>query len=123
MDCPNCGVYNPEERTVCWRCDQELPKPKAPKKKADPALAQRRMWLIIGIVLVLWLLLTWLLPMLLGGGGAPAPKLCRFPFLPWWSGICAGHTLRLLLVPAFEALCPKSVRIQGCRVSVDDPLR
>jgi hypothetical protein len=66
-------VYNPEERTVCWRCDQELPKPKAPKKKADPALAQRRMWLIIGIVLVLWLLLTWLLPMLLGGGGAPAP--------------------------------------------------
>ncbi|HSR35149.1 MAG TPA: hypothetical protein VLY63_31655 [Anaerolineae bacterium] len=74
MDCPNCGVYNPDERIVCWRCDQELPKPVEPKKKkGDPATVQRRMWIIIGIVLVLWILLTWLLPMLLGGGGAPTP--------------------------------------------------
>ena len=27
--------------------------------------------IIIGIVLVVWILLSWLLPMLLGGGGAP----------------------------------------------------
>jgi hypothetical protein len=73
MDCPNCGVYNPEERTVCWRCDQELPKPQPPKKKADPALMQRRMWTIVGLALLLWILLTWLLPLLLGGGGSPAP--------------------------------------------------
>ena len=73
MDCPNCGVYNPEDRTVCWRCDLELPKPKEPKKKRDPAQAQRRMWIIIGAVLVIWILLTWLLPMILGGGGAPTP--------------------------------------------------
>jgi uncharacterized membrane protein YvbJ len=74
MDCPNCGVYNPEDRMVCWRCDQELPKPKSPqKKKSDPAQAQRRMWIVVGIVLVIWILLTWLLPTLLGGGGAPTP--------------------------------------------------
>jgi hypothetical protein len=73
MDCPNCGVYNPEERIVCWRCDQELPKPKPSKKKADPITAQRRMWLIIGLVLVVWIVLTWLLPLLLGGGGTPTP--------------------------------------------------
>jgi hypothetical protein len=74
MDCPNCGVYNPEERNICWRCDQELPKPTPGKKrKNDPALAQRRMWIIVGVVLVIWILLTWLLPMLLGGGGAPVP--------------------------------------------------
>ena len=74
MDCPNCGVYNPEERYVCWRCDKELPKPKPDKKrKNDPAFAQRRMWIIVGVVLVVWILLTWLLPMLLGGGGAPVP--------------------------------------------------
>ena len=72
MDCPNCGVYNPEDRQVCWRCDQELPKPEESKKrKSDPGQAMRRMWIIIGVVLVLWLLITWLLPMLLGGGSAP----------------------------------------------------
>ena len=73
MDCPNCGVYNPEERTVCWRCDQELPKPKEPKKERDPAAAQRRMWIIVGVALLLWILLTWLLPLFLGGGGTPTP--------------------------------------------------
>ena len=73
MDCPNCGVYNPEERTVCWRCDRELPKPKEPKKKKDPVLRQRRMWILIGVALVIWMLLTWLLPLLLGGGGTPTP--------------------------------------------------
>jgi uncharacterized membrane protein YvbJ len=74
MDCPNCGVYNPEDRTVCWRCDQELPKPKTPKKRSsDPAAVARRMWIIVGVVLLLWLLITWLLPMFLGGGGLPTP--------------------------------------------------
>jgi hypothetical protein len=72
MDCPNCGVYNPEERQVCWRCDQELPKPETPKKPTDPAKRMRQMWIILGIVLVLWILITWLLPLLLGGG-APGP--------------------------------------------------
>jgi predicted nucleic acid-binding Zn ribbon protein len=71
MDCPNCGVYNPEDRTVCWRCDQELPKPKEPKKKRDPALTMRRMWIIVGVVVVLWILLTILLPAL--GGWGPSP--------------------------------------------------
>ena len=72
MDCPNCGVYNPEDRQICWRCDQPLPKPEESKKRRqDPAAAMRRMWIIIGIVLVIWIVITWLLPMLLGG--APTP--------------------------------------------------
>jgi uncharacterized membrane protein YvbJ len=74
MDCPNCGVYNPEERVVCWRCDHELPKPQEPKKrKADPALAMRRMWILVAIVLIIWILLSFLLPLLLGGAAAPSP--------------------------------------------------
>jgi hypothetical protein len=72
MDCPNCGVYNPEERTVCWRCDKELPKPK-PTKKKDPASGMRRMWIIIGIILVVWIVITWVVPILTGGGGVPLP--------------------------------------------------
>jgi len=72
MDCPNCGVYNPEERQVCWRCDKELPKPKERKKKT-PFLTPFRMWLLLGIGLVLWILLTWLGPLLFGGPVAPTP--------------------------------------------------
>ena len=71
MDCPNCGVYNPEDRTVCWRCDQELPRPKPPKKKLDPATLQRRTWLIVAVALALWILLTWLIPLFLNGGATP----------------------------------------------------
>jgi hypothetical protein len=73
MDCPNCGVYNPAERTVCWRCDQELPKPKQPKKKMDQAARMRRMWIIIVVVLIVWIFLTWVLPAILGGAGTPSP--------------------------------------------------
>ena len=71
MDCPNCGVYNPEDRTICWRCDQELPKPKPPKKKRDPAVTMRRMWIIVGIVVVLWIVLTMVIPSLMGWGPGP----------------------------------------------------
>jgi hypothetical protein len=74
MDCPNCGVYNPEGRTICWRCDQELPKPVELKKsKLDPAQTARRTWLVVGLALVLWIVITWLLPWLLRLGRPPTP--------------------------------------------------
>ena len=74
MDCPNCGVYNPEDRQVCWRCDQDLPKPIERKKRStDPARAIRRAWIIAGIALLLWLLLTWLLPLLSNLPSTPSP--------------------------------------------------
>jgi hypothetical protein len=73
MDCPNCGVYNPKDRTVCWRCDKELPKPVEPKKKKGGTLTTRNWWIIMIAVLFLWLFLTFILPMLLGGGGTPTP--------------------------------------------------
>jgi predicted nucleic acid-binding Zn ribbon protein len=65
MDCPNCGVYNPKDRLVCWRCDQELPKPEEPKKKkGQGGMTQRHMWILVGIAVLIWLLLTWILPAL-----------------------------------------------------------
>ncbi len=70
MDCPNCGVYNPEERKVCWRCDQDLPKPVEPKKKRQ-GMTAGRMWLMVGIALLLWVLVTFVLPLLLTGPSAP----------------------------------------------------
>jgi hypothetical protein len=47
MNCPNCGTYNPEDRTVCWRCDKELPKPK-PVKKRNPQAGQLWLYVIVG---------------------------------------------------------------------------
>lgn len=50
MDCPKCGVYNPEDRDNCWRCGAELPKqPEKPKR--DPQAASRK-WLYIGVVVL-----------------------------------------------------------------------
>jgi len=49
MDCPNCGTYNPEDREVCWRCDQPLPKPKQVKKKNPQRSAQT--WLYVAVAL------------------------------------------------------------------------
>ena len=69
MDCPNCGVYNPDSRDICWRCDKPLPKPKEPKKPRDSAQAMRRIWIIVILAVAMWIVLAWLLPLLLGRGG------------------------------------------------------
>jgi predicted nucleic acid-binding Zn ribbon protein len=47
MDCPNCGTYNPEDRTTCWRCNAELPRV-TPRKKRDPQKSAQ-MWLYVAI--------------------------------------------------------------------------
>jgi len=49
MDCPNCGAYNPEGRTRCWRCDRELPKQPPPKRR-DPQKSART-WLYVAVLL------------------------------------------------------------------------
>lgn len=58
MNCPNCGTYNPDDRTVCWRCDKELPKPKPQKKRNAQQNAQKWLYIIVAIFLVLTLLQT-----------------------------------------------------------------
>jgi hypothetical protein len=74
MDCPNCGVYNPEERTVCWRCDEPLPKPEPSKRRrSDPEQARRRMLILFAVAMLLWVILSWLLPALLSGPVTPVP--------------------------------------------------
>jgi hypothetical protein len=47
MNCPNCGVYNPEDRKVCWRCDLPLPKPQPPRKRSPQITS--RVWLYIAL--------------------------------------------------------------------------
>jgi len=63
MDCPNCRTYNPEDRTVCWRCDKPLPKPEPKKKRA--ASSQRWLYILMAAMLLLTLLQFCGLPRLL----------------------------------------------------------
>jgi len=55
MNCPNCGVYNPEDRTVCWRCNKELPKPQ-PKKTRNPQAAQTWLYVIVAVFAIVTIL-------------------------------------------------------------------
>ncbi|MGI6376148.1 MAG: hypothetical protein ACOX3S_09075 [Anaerolineae bacterium] len=50
MDCPKCGVYNPEDRDHCWRCGAELPR-QAERKPRDPQ-ASARTWLYIAVAVM-----------------------------------------------------------------------
>lgn len=68
MDCPNCKVYNPEERTVCWRCDQPLPKPVVKKKRQ--LSSQQWLYIIMAVMLILMVANMCGLPIL----RTPAPK-------------------------------------------------
>ncbi|MGQ9682198.1 MAG: hypothetical protein ACUVX9_06660 [Anaerolineae bacterium] len=54
MDCPNCKTYNPEDRTVCWRCDQPLPKPVVKKKRQMSS--QQWLYIIVGVMVLLMML-------------------------------------------------------------------
>jgi len=70
MNCPNCGVYNPEDRETCWRCGEPLPQQEESKKRRNPQ-ARARSWLYIGIaVFIIFTLL----------------QMCGFQ-LPWQQSI------------------------------------
>ncbi len=51
MDCPYCKTYNPEDRTVCWRCDKPLPKPEVKQKKQISS--QQWLYVIIAVMFLL----------------------------------------------------------------------
>lgn len=80
MDCPNCGVYNPEERTICWRCDKPLPKKVEQKKRQ--LTSQHWLYIIIAVSAIL---------MLANMCGLPGLSTMQIPpeglFLPFWLGL------------------------------------
>ncbi len=84
MDCPNCGVYNPEDRRVCWRCGKELPKPVEPPKKKDPrARTQTILWVAVAVFFVVMILQLCGLPKTLQSSlGTPTPSSYHVPAAP-----------------------------------------
>ena len=55
-DCPQCHTWNPDDKTICWRCQTELPRPQAKKS------TRRR---FAGVPLSLWLAIVFFVVMLI----------------------------------------------------------
>lgn len=55
MNCTQCGQWNPDDKTVCWRCQAELPKPVEAKKKKPALLFGLPLW--SWVVLVVFFIL------------------------------------------------------------------
>ena len=86
MDCPNCHTYNPEDRTVCWRCDKPLPKPVVKKKKS--LSSQQWLYILVAVTLILMVANFCGLPKMLNPtqptgylGSFPAAMLLVSPWL------------------------------------------
>lgn len=48
MECPNCGAYNPEDRTQCWKCDDLLPVKKEERPKQNqPGRMSMLTWVVL----------------------------------------------------------------------------
>ncbi len=82
MDCPNCHTFNPDERTVCWRCDRPLPRPEVKKKKQ--VSSQQWLYILIAAMVLLMLVNMCGLPNLLSpqpetGGSAPSGMVVGSP--------------------------------------------
>ena len=52
MECPNCGTWNPDDKTKCWRCSTELPQPPEPKKRRQ-VNSQTWVWILAIVFFVL----------------------------------------------------------------------
>ncbi len=51
MECPNCGAYNPEDRTQCWKCDDLLPLKKEERpKQAQPGRMSMLTWVVLVVL-------------------------------------------------------------------------
>ncbi|MCB0045362.1 MAG: hypothetical protein H6642_12015 [Caldilineaceae bacterium] len=69
MDCPNCNTWNPDDKDVCWRCQEPLPKPEEKKKRRSLSLFGMPIWL--WIALAVFIAVTVLGPYLLRPAGLP----------------------------------------------------
>ena len=57
-DCPSCGTWNPDDKTVCWRCQTELPIPKEKKQRRQLRIGGLPVWAWVSLALIL---LAWML--------------------------------------------------------------
>ena len=56
MNCENCSTWNPDDKTKCWRCGVELPKPPEPKKRRQ-VNSQTWVWVVAILFFVVTMLI------------------------------------------------------------------
>jgi predicted nucleic acid-binding Zn ribbon protein len=49
-NCSNCGTWNPDDKTVCWRCQTALPRPIEKKQRTPRRFAGLPLYLWIAMV-------------------------------------------------------------------------
>jgi len=67
MNCPNCNTWNPEDKTVCWRCQADLPRPKPTKKRAQGGFPPWIWVLVVGVLAATFLAQCYFLPRVVPG--------------------------------------------------------
>lgn len=56
-NCPNCQTWNPEDKTVCWRCQTPMPRPTPSRKRAGRRVG--------GVPISLWIALVFFVVMMI----------------------------------------------------------
>ncbi len=51
--CPKCHTWNPDDRTICWRCGAELPRPEEKKEKKRYLLFGLSLWTWVFIIVLM----------------------------------------------------------------------
>lgn len=57
-DCPNCGTWNPEDKTVCWRCQTEMPKPQQKKARKQLRILGLPWWMFLAVIFFIIMILA-----------------------------------------------------------------
>ncbi len=52
MDCPKCGTWNPEDKDVCWRCQETLPRPVVKEKRKPMVFMGLPVWAWVVVVVI-----------------------------------------------------------------------
>ncbi len=53
MDCPQCGRWNPDDKSVCWHCLTPLPNPEPKKKRKSLTFFGIPGWMFLIIIILL----------------------------------------------------------------------
>ncbi|MEZ4767016.1 MAG: DUF2116 family Zn-ribbon domain-containing protein [Caldilineales bacterium] len=57
-DCPNCGTWNPDDKTVCWRCQTEMPKPQQKKERKQMRILGLPWWMFLAVIFFIVMILA-----------------------------------------------------------------
>ena len=57
-NCPSCNTWNPDDKTVCWRCQAVLPRPQEKPKRTQRRFAGLPLYLWIAMVIFVVMMIS-----------------------------------------------------------------